>query len=644
MRSKLRVDNFAGIVMVIILSMIALEFLFIFSVVQNSFEQQQKQELSRYVSFISQSLDESMAVTKDYDALQNANLYEKAKNARNDLEGLAAIDITSEHLEEVKKKHGFTNVAIFVPSDGDVIILNSTNEDEIGMSTKKWSYWHDAFQQLLNNETVDVGRGQYFQDFWVGPKTKSHTLKGFYKFGYIHNPKEKYIINVYVQSDEMIADRAAGSVNKTLDDIRDNIDYVDHIGIVKADILKAYRNTEYEGSNKEPLILYGDIKNTGFTKIDYDVDDLMASGEMLFEDLDRNNQRLVLKKLNENEMLVIIINNLKMDELLQKFMLITIALTVVASAAILVVNFWMIRKYGALLDVQRDRLDLAKSFKKTIQSMPSMIFHCKKNEYGDIVLTYNDGMAFTADEVVLTDSDHVKLEAVYSSDFVDKAKKHLIKAFNNGKSRFEASHNGRIFDVLVSPVVESGVDAEGQVIEVIGFGTDISERLTRQRSAEYLAMHDQLTSLPNRRAFAERIEEHMTAGKEMFIVYFDLDQFKKVNDAYGHQVGDEVLQQIAERFKLFTNDAFKIARMGGDEFVASCYDLSQDEVEVLTQRIIDTISKPIELDDVTCTIGASAGISHYPRDGKSTEILIAKADKAMYESKAKGGNSYKVAD
>ncbi len=64
----------------------------------------------------------------------------------------------------------------------------------------------------------------------------------------------------------MIADRAAGSVNKTLDDIRDNIDYVDHIGIVKADILKAYRNTEYEGSNKEPLILYGDIKKYGFYK------------------------------------------------------------------------------------------------------------------------------------------------------------------------------------------------------------------------------------------------------------------------------------------------------------------------------------------------------------------------------------------
>lgn len=643
MQKWIRVDKFAGIVMVIILSMIALEFLFIFQVVQTSFENQQKQELSRYVSFISQSLEDSVEVTKDYDALQNVNLYEKAKNALSDLGDTAAIDITNEQLEELRKKHGFTNAAIFVPSDGDVIILNSTNKEEVGLSTKKWTYWHTAFQQLLKDEAVDVGKGQYFQDFWVGPKTKSHTLKGFFKFGYIHNPEEQYLLNVYVQSDEMVAERAAGSVNNTLDDIRENIDYVDHIGIVKSEILKAYRTTDYEGSKKEPLVLYGDIENTGFTKIDYDVDGLMASGEMLFEDLGRNSQKLVLKKLSDSEMLVIIINNVKMDELLQKFLLITVALTVLAGGSILSVNFWMIGKYGALLEVQRERLGLARAFQKTIRKMPSMIFHIRMNESGDMVLTYNDGMAFSQDEVVLSDSDHVRLDAVYSNEFVDAAKSHILKAFGNNKSRFEASHNGRIFDVIVSPVVESGINKKtGQVIEIIGFGTDISERHTKERSATYLAMHDQLTGLPNRRAFIERLEDCIEAEKEMFIIYFDLDEFKRVNDMHGHQIGDEVLQIVAERFKMFTNDSLKVARMGGDEFVASCHDLTLDEVEVLTQRIIDAICMPIELDEVTCTIGASAGISQFPVDGHSAEILVSKADKAMYESKAEGGNSYKV--
>ncbi len=635
MLKRLKIDNFAGIVLVIILSLIALEFLFIFQIVQTSFEDQQKQELSRYVSFISQSLEDSVEVTKDYDALQNVNLYEKAKNALGDLGETAAIDITYEQLEDLKKTHGFTNAAIFVKSEGDVIILNSTNKDEIGLSTKKWTYWHTAFQQLLSNEAVEVDKGQYFQDFWVGPKTKSHTLKGFFKFGYIHNPKHQYLLNVYVQSDEMVADRAAGSVNNTLDDIRDNIDYIDHIGIVKADILKAYRTTEYEGSNKEPLILYGDIKNTGFTKLDYDVDKLMASNKMLFEDIGRNSQKLVLKKLSDNEILVIIINNVKMDELLQKFMLITIGLTILAGASILVVNFWMIRKYGAILDVQRERLGLAKAFQKTIQKMPSMIFHLRMNDSGDFILTYNDGMAFSQDEVVLSDSDHVKIDAVYSSEFVETSRRHVLQAFGNSKSRFEASHNGRIFDVIVSPIVESGVnDKTGKVREIIGFGTDISERHTRERSANYMAMHDQLTSLPNRRAFVERLEDYIDAGKSMFVIYFDLDNFKSVNDMHGHRIGDEVLEVVAQRFKLFTNDSLKVARMGGDEFVASCLDLSLDEVEVITQRIIDAICKPIELEDVTCTIGASAGICQFPADGKTPEVLIHKADKAMYESKA----------
>lgn len=643
MQKRLRVDNFAGIVIVIILSMIVLEFTFIFQIVQTSFEDQQKQELSRYVSFISQSLDDALELTKDYDALQNENLYEKAKNVRNDLADVEAIDITSDMLREVQERHGLTGVAIFAPSEGDVIILNSTNEDEIGTSTSDWRYWHTAFQSLLNDEPVDVGRGQYFDDFWVGPKTKSRTMDGYFRFGYIHNPERHYLINIFVQSDEMIAARATGSVNATLDDIRDNIDYVDHIGIVKAKILKEYRTTDYEGSNKDPLVLYGDIENTGFTKIDYSVDELMETGDLLFEDLGRNSQKLVLKKLNDSEMLVIIINNIKMDQLLDTILKITVGLTVIAGVSILVINFWMIRKYGALLSVERERLSLAKSFQKTIQSMPSMIFHCKINEAGEIMLTYNDGKFFSQEELVLSDSDHVRMEALYSGEFLDVAKSHMMKAFSNSRSRFEASHNGRVFDVIVSPVLESGINENtGKVKEIIGFGTEISDRVSRERTAEYLATHDILTGLPNRLAFKQKLEEDMGSGGELYIMYFDLDDFKNVNDTYGHQIGDEVLQAIAARLMLFTNDALKIARMGGDEFVACCLDLSIEEVEVLTQRIIDAIRKPIELEGIVCKVGASAGISQFPLDGKTAEQLISKADKAMYESKAKGGNAYKI--
>jgi len=643
MRKRLRIDNFAGIVIIIILSMIILEFLFIFQVVQNSFEEQQKQELSRYVSFIGQSLDDALEVTKDYDALQNENLYEKARNVRNELSDVAAIDVTTEKLEELKEKYGFTGVAIFAPSDGDIMILNSTNPDEIGLSTADWRYWNTAFQSLLKREPVDVGRGQYFEDFWVGPKTKSRTLKGYYRFGYIYNPNGHYLINGYVESDEMVAARAAGSVDNTLDDIQLNIDYIDNIGIVKSDILKDYRNTDYEGSNKDPLVLHGNIENTGFTKIEYDVDELMSSGRMLFEDLGRNSQKLVLKKLNDTEILVIIINNIKMEQLLNSILKVTIGLTTLAGLSILAVNFWMIRKYGALLDVQRERLSLAKSFQKTIQSMPSMIFHCRLNQAGEIVLTYNDGRAFSQEEVVLTESEHVRLDALYSEEFSDIAMSHIMKAFSKNRSRFEATNNGHVFDVIVSPVIESGVDEKtGLVREIIGIGTDISDRFTREKNVEYMALHDQLTGLPNRRSFIQDVEEEMEDNSSLFVMYFDLDRFKTINDTYNHQVGDEVLQAVADRLRLYTNDALHVARMGGDEFIACCQGLPLEDVEVLTQRIIDTISKPIELDNAVCSVGASAGISQYPVDGKTAEELISKADKAMYESKAQGGSTYKV--
>ncbi len=643
MQKKLKIDNFAGIVLVVILSMIVLEFLFIFNVVSRNFEEQQKQELSRYVSFISQSLEESMAVTQDYDALQNSNLYEKAKNIRNDLEGVAAIDISYEDLEALKEKHGFTGVAIFAPSDGDVIILSSTNKDEVGLSTKSWTYWNTAFKQLLNEEPVDVGRGQYFPDFWVGPKTKSHTLAGYFKFGYIYNRSGDYLINVYVQSDEMIADRAAGSVNNTLDDIRENIDYVDHIGIVKADILKAYRETEYEGSRKEPLILYGDIKNTGFTKIDYDVDNLMLSGNMLFEELGRNNQKLVLKKLNDSEMLVIIINSNKMDYFLNSMLKFTVGLSLLAGAMILLVNFWMIRKYGALLGVERKRLNLVRSFQKTIQSMPAMLFHCYQNEMGEVVLSYNDGRYFSQDELVLSNSDHIKMDKLYSEEFMEVASEHIEKAFNHTKSRFEAEYGGRVFDVIVSPVYETTAgDGEKIIKEIIGFGSEISDRVNREKEAAYLATHDLLTGLPNRMAFIEALEDKLEVEEEVFVIYFDLDKFKEINDTYGHHIGDEVLKVIAGRLKLYTNNAFRVARMGGDEFVACCSELDIEDVKLMTKRIIDTLGTPIEVEDITCHVGASAGIAAYPENGETAEVLISKADKAMYSSKRDGGNAYHI--
>jgi diguanylate cyclase (GGDEF)-like protein len=369
----------------------------------------------------------------------------------------------------------------------------------------------------------------------------------------------------------------------------------------------------------------------------------MQSDRMLFEELGKNDQKLVLKKLNDSEMLIIIINSNEMDKLLNTILKVTIGLTLLAGATILIINFWMIRKYGALLDVERERLDLAKSFQRTIQSMPAMLFHCYKNEMDEIVLSYNDGRYFTQDELVLSDSDHVKMDTLYAPDFMEKAEPHILKAFNHTKSRFEAEHGGRFFDIMVSPVYDTSMeDGEKKVKEIIGFGSEISDRVNRTKEAEYLATHDMLTGLPNRASFIECLEENIQREEELYIIYFDLDKFKEINDTHGHQVGDEVLKVIASRFRLYANDAFKIARLGGDEFVAQCIGLDLDDVKHMTTRIVETISTPIEINNIVSQVGVSAGIAGYPENGTTGEKLIVEADRAMYKRKKSGGNGFHI--
>ncbi len=643
MLKRLRIEKFSGIVIFVIISMIVLEFLFIFRVVQTNFKSQQDQELARYVSLVSQSLEDAFELTKDYEALQNENLYEKSKNLRFELKDIEAIDVTSDQLEKLKSKYGVKGLAILAPTNDNVMILNSTVRDEVGDTTETWGYWNKAFNHLLNEEPVAVKKGQSFEEFWVGPKSMSYYYDGYFRYGYIYQPKGHYLINLFVEDNNLIAAKAAGSVNSRLADIRDNVDYIDHIGVVNAETLKEYRSSDYENSGNDPLVLYGDIENTGFTKINYDVDNLMNSGVMFNESLGRNSQQLILKKLNDNELLVIVINSHNVERITQTLMFVTLILAVIAGVVILVVNFWMIRKYGALLNIERDRLSLAESFQKTIQGMPSMIYHCKLSKEGDILLSYNDGKYFSKEDVVLTDAKPVSMSVIYPQEYMKAANSHIMKAFSNGRSRFEASMDGHVFDVIVSPVLESGLNEKtGQVREIIGFGTEISERVSREKSAEFLATHDLLTNLPNRLSFKRVLESGMSADRQLCVIYFDLDDFKNVNDTHGHQIGDEVLMAVANRMNLFTNDALKMARMGGDEFVACSLDLSLDEVKVLTGRIIDAICKPIEIEGIVCQIGASAGISQYPVDGTTAEALISQADKAMYESKAEGGNSYKV--
>lgn len=162
----------------------------------------------------------------------------------------------------------------------------------------------------------------------------------------------------------------------------------------------------------------------------------------------------------------------------------------------------------------------------------------------------------------------------------------------------------------------------------------------KQEQLLFLSEHDPLTNLMNRRAFDKQLENAMVkanrTGCKLAILFIDLDDFKHVNDTFGHDAGDVVLVKIGERLEESVRESDFVGRLGGDEFVV-CLDLLHDLdiVEKKVQQILDVISQPIMFDGQRLEIGASIGVSHYPEQAQDKDSLLSLADEAMYSDKGR---------
>jgi diguanylate cyclase (GGDEF)-like protein len=174
---------------------------------------------------------------------------------------------------------------------------------------------------------------------------------------------------------------------------------------------------------------------------------------------------------------------------------------------------------------------------------------------------------------------------------------------------------------------------------------EISERRQAQSKLNYLAYHDPLTGLSNRRSFIERLEESLRESarrdEQLAVLFIDLDQFKQVNDSLGHGVGDELLIAVAARLSEHVRLIDMLARLGGDEFICLMEGVrSEDDVEILAREVIGAFELPFVLGDHELFLTASVGICLSPSDGDSVLDLMRNADTAMYRAKALGRGNF----
>ena len=193
-------------------------------------------------------------------------------------------------------------------------------------------------------------------------------------------------------------------------------------------------------------------------------------------------------------------------------------------------------------------------------------------------------------------------------------------------------------------------DQHGVPLRLEGSIQDITVRKEAENQIHQLAYFDILTGLPNRVLFLDHLKRihsrHQADHNRYAILFMDIDGFKGINDTLGHSVGDCLLQQLALRMKESVRShefasAGTVARLGGDEFVVIIEHLkNSDDAAIVAQRIIDNISRPVQLETTEVVVTASVGISIFPEDGQDPDILIKHADIAMYSAKENGKNTF----
>jgi diguanylate cyclase (GGDEF)-like protein/PAS domain S-box-containing protein len=193
--------------------------------------------------------------------------------------------------------------------------------------------------------------------------------------------------------------------------------------------------------------------------------------------------------------------------------------------------------------------------------------------------------------------------------------------------------------------ISVGRDAQGTICNYVVTSSDISEQFAARERITWLSHFDELTGLPNRTLFIDRLGSELRraqrSGLKVAVLLLDLDHFKAINDAMGHEQGDSLLVEAARRIRACVRESDTVARMGGDEFAVIVSEIDESwTVDKIVQNLLEALAQPYSLKVVSSYVSASLGVSLFPGDAEDIEGLLGAADQAMYAAKAAGRNRF----
>lgn len=263
----------------------------------------------------------------------------------------------------------------------------------------------------------------------------------------------------------------------------------------------------------------------------------------------------------------------------------------------------------------------------------------------DINYAFSEYFGYTKEELIEKTPNIIKSDYHDRLHYQEMWKLLLEKGMWKGEV-WNKRKNGDIFPALVN--INAVKDKEGNVQNYVGFFTDLTYMKQYEEELKKAALFDKLTGLPNRTLFYNRLEHAIIQSKRsneaIALYYIDLDGFKKINDTYGHLVGDQFLIEISKKIHMQLRETDTLARIGGDEFICIAEVNSLEHSYAIAKRILEGAKQTIIIDEKELSVSASVGIALcYPEDNiDNIDLLIRKADEAMYIAKNSGKNQFYI--
>ena len=277
-----------------------------------------------------------------------------------------------------------------------------------------------------------------------------------------------------------------------------------------------------------------------------------------------------------------------------------------------------------------------------------------KNTHEAIVICSPDNTIIATNQAFTNITGYAQEEILHKHIAFLKSDQHPSLFYNNIREELitKGTWQGELWhkrkDNSVYPAwltISASKNIYGKIDHYIGIFSDITHLKESQKKLDFLAHHDPLTTLPNRHLFNDRLKQSINYAEhhhtKLALCFIDLDNFKNVNDSYGHSYGDEILMQVAQRLITAIRKSDTLARVGGDEFILILNDIdNQNKPAHIVSKLLNLFDVPFHVKEYTFFITASIGISLFPDDGETYETLVKNADAAMYEAKSQGKNTF----